>query len=275
MRFFFTKRHDAETHLELLLVSAVTTILVVRFLLAATSYPQIASGGLHIAHMLWGGLLMLGAIVFLLSFVDTTIIPVVSMAGGVGLGLFIDELGKFITRDNDYFFEPTIALIYIFFILFYLVIRFIQTRRVSSKPKASGSFFQKYYTRLLEKGLVTKGLIAVFVVYTLINLYNTIDIISLFFRLSEFSLSFIDWGELISVLISTIVVIIGIVLLKFSRLRAYTFFQYAILISIFFTQFFNFYKVQLSAFWALVFNVVMFFVVKFLIQKEQQIKEGI
>jgi len=33
---------------------------------------------------------------------------------------FIDELGKFITSDNNYFFQPTISLIYIVFIIIFL-----------------------------------------------------------------------------------------------------------------------------------------------------------
>lgn len=120
--------------MENFLIAAITSLLGVRALLAITGYPQLGSEQLHIAHMLWGGLLMLIALVILLTFLNREAKSLASVVGGLGFGLFIDELGKFITRDNDYFFEPTVAFIYVTFILIFLITRAID-RFITLSPQ--------------------------------------------------------------------------------------------------------------------------------------------
>lgn len=115
--------------LETFFVAAVAAILVIRAFLAATGYPRLGSGGLHIAHMLWGGLLMLLALVLLLAFLGRRIQALAALIGGVGFGTFIDELGKFITSDNNYFFQPTIALMYMLFVLLFITFRALEYRQ--------------------------------------------------------------------------------------------------------------------------------------------------
>src|SRR5918997_1555219 len=101
---------------EKFIVSAVLTVLLIRTELWLTNYPQLGGGGLHIAHMLWGGLLMLVALGLLLTYLGRFPLVPAAIVGGVGFGFFIDELGKFITSDNDYFYRPTAALIYLIFL---------------------------------------------------------------------------------------------------------------------------------------------------------------
>jgi hypothetical protein len=110
------------------LISAVTTILVIRTQLWLTNYPQLGGGGLHIAHLLYGGIFMVLAIGLLLTFLGRSPRLPAAVVGGVGFGFFIDELGKFITADNNYFFQPAAALIYLIFVGLFLLTRSLQGR---------------------------------------------------------------------------------------------------------------------------------------------------
>lgn len=131
---FFIRSTRAGEQLELFLVSAVSSVLLVRFYLHITNYPQIGGDGLHIAHMLWGGLLMLVSLVLLFAFIGYRSQRLAALIGGIGFGVFIDELGKFITRDNDYFFQPAVALIYAVFMVLFILFRFL-TRRLELTSK--------------------------------------------------------------------------------------------------------------------------------------------
>ena len=111
------------------LVSAVATILVIRLQLWLTNYPQLGGGKLHIAHLLWGGFGMLIALILLLSYVGRSLRVPAAVLGGIGFGFFIDELGKFVTSDNDYFYKPAAAIIYIVFVLIFLGTRAMRRRR--------------------------------------------------------------------------------------------------------------------------------------------------
>jgi len=122
-------RSADEGLLDAFLVSAIATLLVIRVYLEATGYPQLGGDGLHIAHVLWGGLGMLVAIVLLLLFLTSTSRLVAAVVGGIGFGAFIDELGKFLTSDNNYFFKPTAALVYVVFVILFLASREIRNFR--------------------------------------------------------------------------------------------------------------------------------------------------
>lgn len=106
LRGLFLRNRQLNSLLELFLVASVSSVLVIRFVLAASGYPQLGGSSLHIAHMLWGGLLMLVALVFLLAFLGRRIQVLAALLGGLGFGTFLDELGKFITRATNYQTAP-------------------------------------------------------------------------------------------------------------------------------------------------------------------------
>jgi hypothetical protein len=129
---FALRSAESGRRLDLFLVCAVASVIGNRVFLIITGYPQLGNGTLHISHAIWGALMMAVAIVFAISFLAPNNRTFIAFIGGCGFGWFIDELGKFITRDVDYFFKPTIALIYFVFIAMYLVFRSIQRRDYSS-----------------------------------------------------------------------------------------------------------------------------------------------
>jgi hypothetical protein len=121
------KRQSAERYLLLMLVSFACTVVLTRLFLQATGYPQIGSGVLHVAHVLWGGLLLFAATLLTIIFANRWVYTLVALSGGIGVGLFIDEIGKFITQNNDYFFPFAAPIIYAFFLLSVLI--YLQVRR--------------------------------------------------------------------------------------------------------------------------------------------------
>ena len=124
---------DLHQHLTTLFVCAVATVLFTRALLAALGYPQVGGHKFHIAHVLYGGLLLLAALLATLAFVGPTTRVVASILGGVGFGLFIDEVGKFVTKDVNYFYKPAIAIIYVCFVVLFAVIRWLSRRHFSAE----------------------------------------------------------------------------------------------------------------------------------------------
>ena len=123
-------RHaEADSLILIMLLSFAASVVVTRVFLQITGFPKIGGGesGLHIAHVLWGGLLLFIATLVPLIWINRWVYPVTAVLSGIGVGLFIDEVGKFITENNDYFFPAAAPIIYAFFL--FTVLIYLQVRR--------------------------------------------------------------------------------------------------------------------------------------------------
>lgn len=134
-----TRDVDFGARLQIFFISGVAMVLIIRTQLWLTNYPQLGGGELHIAHLLYGGFFMALAIGLLLVYLNRSIHTPAAILGGAGFGFFIDELGKFITADNDYFFKPAAAIIYLVFVAFFLIIRSLERRRGLTPEEAVAS----------------------------------------------------------------------------------------------------------------------------------------
>ncbi len=107
-------RRTSAPHLVLnVLIAFGATVLLVRLYLELTGYPRLGNSTLHIAHLLYGGIMLAAASLLMIIFATPSAIRAGAMLTGVGLGLFFDEVGKFITASNDYFYKPAASIIYL------------------------------------------------------------------------------------------------------------------------------------------------------------------
>ena len=134
-------RADAETNILITLVSFAASVTITRGFLFLTKYPRLGNSELHISHLLWGGLLMFAALLILLLYSNLWIHTLASVISGVGIGLFIDEVGKFITQTNDYFYPVAAPIIYSFFLLTLLLSMIVRRRR---KPDARQTMYEVF-----------------------------------------------------------------------------------------------------------------------------------
>lgn len=123
------KRENAADLILVLMISALVTLLVTRFFLQLLNWPTISFGVWHIAHANWGGMLMVIGSILMLVFHGEKIRKTAAIISGLGWGLFIDEVGKYITKNNNYWFQPAIIIIYISFIILYLIYRYLENNQ--------------------------------------------------------------------------------------------------------------------------------------------------
>lgn len=129
------RRGGVQRYLMLTLLSFAATVASVRLFLELTGYPQLGNSELHIAHVLWGGLLLFAAALLPLLYANRWVYDLGAVLAGVGVGLFIDEVGKFITQSNDYFYPAAAPIVYVTFLL--TVLLYFRLRRPQEpEPRA-------------------------------------------------------------------------------------------------------------------------------------------
>jgi hypothetical protein len=115
------RREGAEGYLFVVLVSFALTVIGTRWFLELTGFPRIGGGDLHIAHALWGGVALFAAALLPILLAGRVVFHASAALAGVGIGLFIDEVGKLITATNDYFYPAAAPIIYATFLISVLV----------------------------------------------------------------------------------------------------------------------------------------------------------
>ena len=121
------RREGAERYVFVTLISFAGTVIATRWFLSLTGFPRIGGGDLHIAHALWGGVALFAAALLPILLAGRMVYTASAALAGIGIGLFIDEVGKFITAENDYFYPAAAPIIYATFLLAALV--WIRARR--------------------------------------------------------------------------------------------------------------------------------------------------
>ncbi len=124
---------------EAFILIAVATILITRLYLKLTGYPQVGGGNLHIAHTLYGELLMMLALLTGWLALGAGARRLAVVLAGVGFGLVLDEVGKFVTKDNDYFYGPAAEIMYLVVVIVLLGARAIRDLRPLSGQECLSS----------------------------------------------------------------------------------------------------------------------------------------
>lgn len=113
----YVLRAGSDKYFLLMLISFALSVSLTRAFLNLTGFPQLGNNELHIAHVLWGGLFLFVSSILPLLFANRWVYSLGAILSGIGVGLFIDEVGKFITQTNNYFYPPAAPIIYGFFLI--------------------------------------------------------------------------------------------------------------------------------------------------------------
>lgn len=280
---FLRRAHSFEYLLNFYLASIIS-LLSTRFFLEIAGYPIVGWGQIHIAHTLAGGLLMFGGILLQMLYVDRRIMQFSSYLAGLGFGLFIDEIGKFVTKDNNYFYKPTIVIIYLIYISIFLLLYRIRyaspltnEERIANAVVEPKMLYPGFLWRLHEsisrryRKFASNQHFQILIQVILLGYTAFVFVhicISVLF-LHVVTDSFIATGKVVSNALAAFFIVIGITFLRRSRIIAYSWYQRAILIWIFITQLLIFYEDQFSAVVYLIGSLILLTSIRYMIQEEK------
>jgi hypothetical protein len=146
------QRRRAADYLLITVLSFGFSVGATRLLLDLTGYPQLGAGNLHIAHVLWGGLFLFIATLLPIIYINEWVVALSGLISGFGVGLFIDEVGKFITQTNDYFFPSAAPIVYVLFLLTVFILTQV---RIERHPYTRSIFYEvmERLTEILDHDL--------------------------------------------------------------------------------------------------------------------------
>jgi len=146
MKWELARREDAGELVLTVMIWAIFSLISARIFLKLTGYPQLGRGSWHISHALLGGLIMTVGTMISLTLQGRRVKRIAAGVFGFGLGWFIDEIGKYLTRDANYFFRPAVLIIYIFFVGLFLAYRYLERLQV----KSNGSLYKSVVDQMKE-----------------------------------------------------------------------------------------------------------------------------
>jgi hypothetical protein len=147
-------RFRARLNILITLLSFAFSVSATRLFLEITGYPQLGGGELHIAHVLWGGLFLFTAALLPILYANEWVHSLSALIAGLGVGLFIDEVGKFITSTNDYFYPTAAPIIYVFFLLTALLGSQVRLQRPKTARAKMYEILERF-TEVLDRDLST------------------------------------------------------------------------------------------------------------------------
>lgn len=147
-------RYRARQNILITLLSFAFSVSATRLFLELTGYPQLGGGELHIAHVLWGGLFLFVAALLPILYANEWAHSLSALIAGLGVGLFIDEVGKFITSTNDYFYPSAAPIVYVFFLLTALLGSQVRNHRPRNARSKMYAVLERF-TEVLDRDLST------------------------------------------------------------------------------------------------------------------------